>query len=97
MQDTTDVQTKPPAWDVNTAVSKLLQEVDVRLTVEVGSANLPVKHLLALTCDSIIKLDRRTEEPVHIFVNGKLFAHGEIVATNAEHGVRITALAAAAS
>ncbi len=97
MQGDTDVQATPPAWDVNSAVSKLLQEVDVQLTVEVGTATLPVRHLLALTCDSIIRLDRRTDEPVHIFVNGKLFARGEIVATNTEQGVRITELAATAS
>ena len=38
---------------------RLLQDVDVKLTVEIGSTQLSLRELLALGESSVIELDRR--------------------------------------
>ena len=54
----------------------LIQEIDVRLTVELGRKNLPLREILALGENSVVELDRLTDEPLDIMVNGRLIARG---------------------
>ena len=55
----------------------LIQEIDVRLTVELGRKNLPLRELLTLGENRLVELDRLTDEPLNIMVNGRLIARGE--------------------
>lgn len=73
-----------------TANFRLLQDVDVKLTVEIGSTQLSLRELLALGESSVIELDRRANELLDVFVNGTLIAHGEVVVINDRFGVRLT-------
>ena len=68
----------------------LLQGVDVKLTVEIGSTSLTLRELLALGESSVIELDRQANELLDVFVNGTLIAHGEVVVVNDRFGVRLT-------
>ena len=56
-----------------------LKDVDVRLSVELGRAEMKLKDVLALGEDSVVMLDRLTDELLDVMVNGKLIARGEIV------------------
>ena len=38
----------------------LIQEIDVRLTVELGRKNLPLRDILSLGENSVVELDRLT-------------------------------------
>ena len=38
----------------------------------------------------MVELDRATGEPLDIFVNGTLIAHGEVVVVNDKFGIRLT-------
>ncbi|HIZ53465.1 MAG TPA: FliM/FliN family flagellar motor switch protein, partial [Candidatus Enterococcus avicola] len=49
-----------------------------------------IKEILALNTGSVIELDKLTEEPLEILLNGKLIATGEVVVINESFGVRIT-------
>ena len=73
--------------DVNLDV---LLDVPVTLSMEVGRARLPIRSLLQLNQGSVLELERAAGEPLDIFVNGTLVAHGEVVVINERFGVRLT-------
>lgn len=82
-------------FPVDTSVAanfRLLQDVDVKLTVEVGSTSLSLRELLALGEESVIELDRDANELLDIFVNGTLIGRGEVVTVGEKFGVRMTEL-----
>lgn len=70
----------------------LLQDVDVKLTVEIGSTTLTLRELLALGETSVIELDREANELLDVFVNGTLIGRGEVVTVGDKFGVRMTEL-----
>ncbi|MDF8334288.1 flagellar motor switch protein FliN [Novosphingobium cyanobacteriorum] len=67
----------------------LLKDVDVRLTVELGRTEMKLKDVLSLTEESVVMLDRLTDELLDVMVNGKLIARGEVVAQGDRFGLRI--------
>ncbi|MBX9795350.1 flagellar motor switch protein FliN [Sphingomonas sp.] len=73
---------------------RLLQDVDVKLTVEIGSTNLSLRELLALGEASVIELDRAANDLLDVFVNGTLVGRGEVVTVGDRFGVRMTELVA---
>ena len=48
--------------------------------------------MLELTRGSIIELDKVAGEPVELYANGKLVAHGEVVVIEDNFGLRITSI-----
>lgn len=71
----------------------LLREVDVRLSVELGQTQMKLKDVLSLGEDSVVMLDRLTDELLDVMINGKLIARGEIVAQGNRFGLKIVELA----
>ena len=71
---------------------RLLQDVDVKLTVEIGSTSLTLRELLALGEASVIELDRQANELLDVLVNGTLIGRGEVVTVGDRFGVRMTEL-----
>jgi flagellar motor switch protein FliN len=71
----------------------LLQDVDVRLSVELGRTEMKLRDVLALSEESVVMLDRLTDELLDVLVNGKAIAKGEIVAQDGRFGLRIVELA----
>ena len=69
-----------------------LLDIKLQLTVELGRATLPVKKVLELTRGSIIELEKIAGEPVELYANGKLSAHGEVVVIEDNFGLRITSM-----
>lgn len=70
-----------------------LKDVDVRLTVELGRTSMKLKDVLGLSEEAVVMLDRMTDEPLDVMVNGKLIARGEVVAQGDRFGLRIVELA----
>ena len=71
---------------------EFLKDVDVRLTVELGRTDMKLKDVLSLTEESVVLLDRLTDELLDVMVNGKLIARGEVVAQGERFGLRIVEL-----
>lgn len=71
----------------------LLKDVDVRLSVELGRVDMKLKDVLALGEESVVVLDRLTDDLLDVFVNGKLIARGEVVAQGERFALRIVELA----
>ncbi len=65
-------------------------DVPVTLSMEVGRARIPIRNLLQLTQGAVVELERGAGEPLDVFVNGTLIAHGEVVVVNDKFGVRVT-------
>lgn len=70
----------------------LLMDVKLKLTVELGRSELPIKKVLELARGSVIELDKVAGEPVELFANGKLIAKGEVVVIEDNFGLRITSI-----
>ena len=58
---------------------KVLENIDVGLSVEVGSTEIKIRDLLRLSEGSVIELDRLAGDPLDILVNGTMIAKGEVV------------------
>ena len=67
---------------------KVLENIEVELTVEVGRAEITIRDLLRLNEGSVIELDRLAGDPLDILVNGTKIARGEIVMIGERFGVR---------
>ena len=83
-----------PVESAVAANMRLLQDVDVKLTVEIGSTTLSLRELLALGEASVIELDRKAGELLDVLVNGTLIGRGEVVTVGERFGVKITELVA---
>ncbi|WP_028081887.1 flagellar motor switch protein FliN [Solimonas soli] len=73
--------------DVNLDV---ILDVPVTLSMEVGRARVPIRNLLQLNQGSVIELERAAGEPLNVYANGTLIAHGEVVVVNEKFGIRLT-------
>lgn len=71
---------------------RLLSEVAVDLSVELGRTQMPLKQVLALRQDSIVPLDRLTDELLDVLVNGRVIARAEVVTVENRFGLRIVEL-----
>jgi flagellar motor switch protein FliN len=68
----------------------MILDVPVTLAMEVGRARISIRNLLQLNQGSVVELDRAAGEPLDVFVNGTLVAHGEVVVINEKFGIRLT-------
>lgn len=69
---------------------RLLSDIPLNVTVELGRTVVRVRDLLALREGSVIELDRSPGAPVDVVVNGRLVARGDVVVVDDEFGVRVT-------
>ena len=65
-------------------------DVNVGLSLEVGRTRMTIRDFLRLAPGSIVELERPAGDPLDVFVNGRLVAHGEVVMVNDRYGVRFT-------
>ena len=70
--------------------SDVVLDVGVRLTLEVGRARMTIRDFLVLGPGSVVELERPAGDPLDVFVNDRLVAHGEVVMVNDRYGVRFT-------
>ena len=74
---------------------RLLADIPVRMSVEVGSTSLKLAEVMDLAEGSIVELDRQADELLDIMVNGTLIAKGEVVTVNGRYGIRVVEVATA--
>ena len=72
---------------------RVLENIDVALTVEVGGAEIKIKELLRLGEGSVVELDRLAGDPLDILANGTMIAKGEVVMVGERFGIRFTEVA----
>jgi flagellar motor switch protein FliN/FliY len=76
--------------DVDQQQLKMILDIPLQVTVELGRTRMLVQDLLQLTQGSVVELSKMAGEPLEILVNRKPIARGEVVKVNEKFGVRIT-------
>jgi flagellar motor switch protein FliN len=76
-----------PGTEVNV---EALLDIPVTMSLEVGRSRVSIRNLLQLNQGSVIELERASGDPLDVFVNGTLVAHGEVVVVNEKFGIRLT-------
>ena len=91
----TEMDANTPAA-TNTAAQNpdmsMLMDVNMAVSIEIGRANVKLKDVLNLSKGSVIELDKMSGEPLDIYANGKLIAHGDVVSVNGKYGIRLTSM-----
>lgn len=71
----------------------IVQDVQMRITVELGRAKCSVKKILDFQKGSIVELNKVAGEQVELFANGKFVAFGEVIVIEDKFGLRVTSVA----
>lgn len=79
-----------PEMGLVASAHDVILDITVELSLEVGRTTTNVGALLAMNVGTVIELDRPAGEPLDVYVNGRLVAHGEVVMVNERYGVRFT-------
>ena len=90
------VAESPKTPEKNTAAVsnlRLLENIEVKLTVEVGNTEIKIKDLLRLNEGSVVELDRLAGDALDILANGTKIAKGEVVMVGEKFGIRFTEVA----
>ncbi len=72
-----------------------VEQIDIELTVVVGSAELPLSAALALERGAVVPLGRDAEKPVSILANGRKIADGRVRLLSDKVAVEVAARGAA--
>ncbi len=67
-----------------------LPDVAVTVSMELGRTIQTLNDVLSIGEQSLIELDKMVGDPIDIYLNGKLFARGEVVTVSENFGVRVT-------
>ena len=76
--------------------ARVLENIPVTISVEVGRAVIKISDLMRLTQGSVVELDRIAGEPLDLLLNNVVVAQGEVVLVNDRYGIRLTRVVSAA-
>ena len=65
-------------------------QIEVDITVELGSSVMPIHHLLRLGRGAVIELGATEGDPLRILANNTLIAHGEVKVEDGQLNVQVT-------
>jgi|SRR5271155_1844906 len=86
-EEATEARTKAAPLD-------LVLDIPVRLSVELGRTEIPIRDVVTLGRGSMIELDGSPGAPLDVRVNGVLIGRGEVVVINEERlGLRFIEIA----
>ena len=88
--ETTTADNKTMSESAGIENLKVLENIEVKLTVEVGSTEMKIKDLLKLNEGSVVELERLAGDPLDILANGVKIAKGEVVMVGERFGIRFT-------
>jgi flagellar motor switch protein FliN len=75
----------------------ILLDMDVPVTVSLGSTRIPVRRLLQLGPGSVLKLEKSVDAPAELYLKDSKFAEAEVVVVDDRFAVRITQIVKAAT
>ena len=70
----------------------MLYDLQLPVSIELGSTNMLIRDILKLSRGSVVEFDKLVSEPVDILINGKKVDEGEVVVIDKHFGIRITSL-----
>lgn len=63
--------------------------VQVRVWAELGRTRLPLERVLNLQPGQVIELEQEPQQPLDVFVNGHLYARGQLVVVDGDYAISI--------
>ena len=72
------------------ANADVIKNVNVKLNVVLGEAELSVSELMSLQNGSVFTIDKKANTPLEVYIDNKLVARGIMVAVEDNLGVKIT-------
>ncbi len=69
---------------------ELILDFPLEVSVRLGNIAKTLRELRQLTPGNVIELNRYINDPVDIYVNGKLIARGEVVVIDENYAVKIS-------
>jgi flagellar motor switch protein FliN/FliY len=85
------------AAGTGTSQLDILLDMDIPITVVLGSTQIPVRRLLQLGPGSVLQLEKPIEAPADLFLKDSKFAEAEVVVVDDRFAVRIRQIVGAAS
>ena len=79
-----------PEYDYGGTNIEMLLDVELPITVRIGTTQMRLIDIMRLGLGSIIELEKLVDDPVEVLVNDKLVARGEVVVCDSNFAVRIT-------
>lgn len=71
-------------------VLRAINDVKIEISVVLGRATMPIRHLLKMGRGAVIDLDATHESQVRIYANNTLIAMGEVMVSGDKVAVAIT-------
>lgn len=68
----------------------LILDVQVNVSVQLGSCTMTMGEVLNLTPGNVVQLDQNKNDPVLLCLNDKVVAKGEVVVVEDSLGIKIT-------
>lgn len=68
----------------------LILDVEVEVSVQLGSCKMTMGEVLNLTPGNVVQLRQKQNEPVLLCLNDKVVARGEVVVVEDNLGIKIT-------
>ncbi|POZ63374.1 flagellar motor switch protein FliN [Chromobacterium alticapitis] len=90
--DGLDAETPPAAAPAARDMTSFLRKIPVKLTLEVGGADISLADLCRIGPGSVIELDKIAGEPLDIKVNGTTIGRAEVVVSGDNYGLRVVEL-----
>ena len=59
----------------------LLMDIPLSIQVRLGETRMPLRDVLSLSPGSTLRLNRSENDPIQLFVNGKLIGTGQVIQT----------------
>ncbi|MCL4559583.1 MAG: flagellar motor switch protein FliN [Chloroflexi bacterium] len=78
-----------PANGKGLANIDMLMDIPLVVTVELGRTEMTLRQALDLQPGVVIELERLAGDPIDVFINERLIAHGEVVVVDDKFAVRI--------
>ena len=70
--------------------SSVIDDIPVQVTVGLGNRKITLDELLKTKTGDVILLDKKMGDPLDVYVNNHLIAHGELVLEEEQFGVILT-------
>jgi flagellar motor switch protein FliN/FliY len=67
-----------------------LYDVELELSVVLGTSRMLIRELLQLQSGSVVELSKLVGESLDVVINDKVVARGEAVVVNEKFGIRLT-------
>ena len=96
-EDVSNLSSEPTGSAGGDVNLEAILDIPVKVTVEIGRTQVPVRDLMQYNPGSVVELERLVGEPLDVLINGTLVARGEVVVVNDKFGVRLTDVVSPAS